>query len=252
MEISRCGALMSVGGESGTMDPATWSEQLAARASEEFENFSDFIWKAPRLVETERESELAKLELYFPNDPESRELRWKCESHKLDHVFPYLIAVGNLFALLSLFESYVLALCIEVQSRTLVRLDSVRGMGISRLLGFLRNAGIKLEDLRLHRQILAAIKIRNCLIHASGVLSWSHDNNDLRDLQRTGKYLSSEHQGVRTAQGGEDVYLQPSPLGDRLIIRNDYCHILSSYLKRYFVALCESAGQVPVTTVRGD
>jgi hypothetical protein len=187
------------------MDPPTWSEQLAARASEEFESLSDFIWKAPRLVETEKELDLAKLEQYFPNDPESRELRWKYESHKLDHVFPYLIAVGNLFALLSLFESYMLALCSELQSRTLVRLDGVSGTGISRLFRFLRKVGIKPEELRLYRQIQAASKIRNCLIHASGVLSWSLDNNDLCDLQRTGIYLSPEHQGVRQCLPSQDL-----------------------------------------------
>jgi hypothetical protein len=42
--------------------------QLANRASEEFHNLSDFIWKAPRFVESERTLELAKLEQYFPDD----------------------------------------------------------------------------------------------------------------------------------------------------------------------------------------
>ena len=244
------GGPTNIGGQRNYVEPPTWSWQLATRASEEFDNLSDFIWKAPRLVETERELELAKLHLYFPNDPVSRDLRWRDESHNLDHVFPYLIAVGNLFALLSLFESYVLALCSELEPRTPVELSSVNGMGISRLFKFLRRAGAKAEDLPLHQQIQAAISIRNCLIHASGVLSWSRDNNGLRDLQRTINYLSSEHQAVRTAQGGEYVYLQPSPLGDRLMIRSDYCHLLCFYLKSYFVSLCENAQLMTATTLQ--
>jgi hypothetical protein len=223
---------------------------LATRASEEFDNLSDFIWKAPRLVESERTLELAKLERYFPDDVESREVRWRAESLKLDHVFPYLVAIGNLFALLSLFESYMLALCVELQSRTAVELNSIGGTGIRRLLKFLRKVGIAPDDLYLHQQVQVAIKIRNCLIHASGVLSWSHDNDDLRELQRTGAYLSPEHQSVRTKQGGEYVYLQPSALGDRLMVRNEYCHVLCSCLRTYFVALCDKADRVAMPVPR--
>ena len=220
--------------------------QLASRAGQEFDDLGDFIYKAPRLVESERETELAKLELYFPDDAKHRELRWAHESHKLDHVFPYLIAVGNLFALLSLFESYLLSLCVELQPHTAVQLNSIGGTGVNRLFKFLRRVGVAVEDLPLHQQVQAAIKIRNCLIHASGVLSWSHNNDDLRELQRTGAYLSPENQGVRTRQGGEYIYIHAAAVGDRLMVRNEYCHVLCFYLRTYLVALCGEAERITV------
>ena len=161
------------------MEPILQPERLAASAYEEFNNLGDFIYKAPRLVKSERESELAKLERYFPNDSNLRDLRWQAESHNLDHVFPYLIATGNLFALLSLFESYLLALCVGIQSSSTVQIKDIHGTGVGRLFKFLGRLGVAAEDMSLHQQIQAAIKIRNCLIHASGVLSWSTNNEGL-------------------------------------------------------------------------
>jgi hypothetical protein len=219
-------------------------EQLATRASQEFADLSDFVWKAPNLVESERQIELSKLERYSPDDREGRETRWKAESHRLDHVFPYLIAVGNLFALLSVFESYMLALCVDLQSLTGNELNNVRGSGINRLFKFLRQVRIVPEDVPLYEQVNAAIRIRNCVVHASGVLSWSHNNDELREIQRTGVYLSPQDRTRPTAQRGEYVYLLPSSLGDRISVRNEYCFILSAYLRTYFVALCENAEQV--------
>jgi hypothetical protein len=62
-------------------------DELASRATAEFENVSDFVWKAPRLIETERQIEREKLDRYFPDDQESRDRRWRAESQNLDHTF---------------------------------------------------------------------------------------------------------------------------------------------------------------------
>ena len=63
------------------------------------------------------------------------------------------------------------------------------------------------------------------------------------NIQRTGAYLSPEHQKLHTTEGRKYVYLQASPLGDRLMIGNDYCFSLCYYLRDYFVALCEMAAR---------
>jgi hypothetical protein len=169
---------------------------LAAQASEEFVNLGDFIYKAPRLIDHERELELSKLDLYFPSGGMGRELRWESERHKLDHVFPYMIATGNLFALLSLFESYMFALCVGLQKSTPVKLSNVPGTGVNRLFKFLEKVGVTAGQVPLYPQVQAAIRIRNCLIHASGVLSWTHKDDSLRELQRSGQYLKPEHRNT--------------------------------------------------------
>lgn len=218
-------------------------QKLSARAQREFVDVSDFIWKAPRLIDHERKLELTKLDDYFPDHPELRERRWKMESHKLDHTFPYLIAAGNLFSVVSLFESYLLLLAGELQPHTTVQLKNVKGQGVSRLFKFFRSAGVIPERVLLHEQVQAAIKIRNCLTHASGMLAWSRENDDLRKIQRTSAYLSPEHRKMRLDKGREfdEVLVGESPLGDRIIVDNQYCHVLCSYLSTYFSELCEVA-----------
>lgn len=218
-------------------------QSLDVRAKREFVDVSDFIWKAPRLIDHERKLELSKLDYCFPNHPELKERRWKMESHKLDHTFPYLIAVGNLFTAVSLFESYLLLLAGKLQPHATVQLCDVKGQGVSRLFKFFRLVGMSPERMPLHEQVQAAIKIRNCLTHANGMLAWSRENNDLRKIQFTGTYLSPEHRKMRLDQGREfdEVLLGESALGDRLIVDNQYCHVLCSYLYTYFSALCEDA-----------
>lgn len=218
-------------------------QNLGVRAEREFVYVSDFIWKAPRLINHERKLELSKLDRYFPNHPELKERRWIMESHKLDHTFPYLIAVGNLFSVVSLFESYLLLLASELQPHVTAQLRDVKGQGVSRLFKFFRLAGMSPERIPLHEQVQAAIKIRNCLTHASGMLDWSRENDDLRKIQSTGAYLSPEHRKMRLDKGREfdEVLLGESAFGDRLIVDNQYCYVLCNYLHNYFSALCEDA-----------
>ncbi|MGP0203767.1 MULTISPECIES: hypothetical protein [unclassified Pseudomonas] len=220
--------------------------ELAARAQREFNDVSDFIWKAPRLIDHERKLELSKLDAYFPNHPELRKRRWESESHKLDHTFPYLIAVGNLFSAVSLFESYLLLLAGELQPHVNVQLQDVKGQGVNRLFKFFRLVGMSLDQVPLYEQVQAAIKIRNCLTHASGMLAWSRENDDLRKIQSTGAYLSPEHRKMRLDRGRQfdEILVGESELGDRLAVDNLYCHVLCSYLHTYFSALCETAKAV--------
>ncbi|SEJ39023.1 hypothetical protein SAMN05216201_1082 [Pseudomonas linyingensis] len=221
-------------------------DELAARARREFVDVSDFIWKAPRLIEHERELELSKLDAYFPNHPELRKRRWDLESHKLDHTFPYLIAVGNLFGAVSLFESYLLLLAGEIQPHVAVQLRDVKGQGVSRLFRFFRLVGMSPEQVFLHEQVQAAIKIRNCLTHASGMLAWSRESCDLRRIQSAGAYLSPEHRRMRLDRGSrfDEVLVGESAFGDRLVVDNRYSHVLCSYLHTYYSALCEAAKSV--------
>lgn len=215
---------------------------LQERAVREFGNVSDFIWKAPRLIGHERRLELSKLDEYFPPGDERREIRWRLESSKLEHTFPYLISVGNLFSVVSLFESYLLLLAGEIQSPPDLMVRDVKGQGIGRLFKFFRIAGIAPESLALSDQIQAAIKIRNCLAHASGMLDWARESAELRRIGSTGDYLSPEHKARRLVAGRafDEVRIEESPFGDRLAVSNEYSHVVCSYLSSYFSTLCEA------------
>ena len=84
--------------------------ELEWKAVHELNDVSDYIYKSPRLLKHERTLEQQKLDAYFPDGGINADIRWRYESKKLNETFPRLIAVGNLFAVLSIFENYVLLL----------------------------------------------------------------------------------------------------------------------------------------------
>ncbi|WOJ88836.1 hypothetical protein RZS28_13605 [Methylocapsa polymorpha] len=90
-------------------------EGLASQAFSEFSEAADYYWKSARLIDSELKSEALKLSDYYPLSGEEkadriaiklRKFRWTREHRKLTGVFPYLIAAGNLFSCVSLFEVF--------------------------------------------------------------------------------------------------------------------------------------------------
>lgn len=217
-------------------------ERLRDQAFLEFDDVADFIWKAPRLIESERRLEAVKLDAYFPDDGGHRQHRKEMEQRKLDATFPYMIASGNLYALLSLFETYLLLLCGEIQNLTGKQLSDTKGQGVSKLLAYFKGCGVAPESQPLHDQVMAALKIRNCLMHASGMLSWSKDAPELRRIVKTMSFLSPEHRQRRKKHADRPplVNVVSSSLGDRIVVQNIYSHVLCSYLIQYFMSLCET------------
>ncbi|MFZ3091064.1 MAG: hypothetical protein WA240_10650 [Nitrospirota bacterium] len=217
--------------------------KIADRAYREFTDVADYIWKSPRLIEHETKLEVQKLKNYFPNSEEHAKLRWHFESNKLNSVFPYLIAVGNTFSIMSLFESYLLIVAIELKKDTGIRTTSVSGSGINRIFNYFRSGGIDLEAIEPFHQIMAAIKIRNCLSHASGMLSWSKEEAELKRIQRSGMYLSKDHRVLRKKNGRDfdEVRITNSGFGERIQVDNMYAFVLASYLRDYLIGVCQSA-----------
>lgn len=145
---------------------------LAQRARLEFGDVADFIWKTPRLIESETKTEVEKLRTYYPTTGDCekdllarglRKLRWNLEAPKLEHVFPYLMSTGNLFIVAALFESYCLMLCAALEKTHNVRVSDIPGVGISRFFKFLSRIGIDLETVPLRQQVQIGLKVRNCL-----------------------------------------------------------------------------------------
>lgn len=208
---------------------------------QEFSDVIDYIWKSPRLIEHETKIEKEKLLNYFPNDNEHADRRWKSESNKLNGIFPDLIAVGNLFNALSLFESYLLTLSIEIEENSDKKLKDVKGSGINKLFNFLKMAGIDIEQSPLFHQVEAAIKIRNCFSHACGTLSWSKERKELKRIQKSGVFLSKEHRNTNAQKGDKILRIVKSNAGEKLELDNMYSFLLASYLRCFFIDVCDKA-----------
>lgn len=210
---------------------------IADSAYREFSDAADYIWKTPRFIEKEFQDEIQKLS----NDPKIARLRWHFESKKLKHVFPFLLATSNLLSVTSLFEIYLLRLSKELEKITGNNLHSVGGQGVQRVFNFLKACKIKPDSISLWPQIDAAIKIRNCLSHASGLLEWSRDEKELRRIVKSGTFLSKDNRKKyqEAHRDLDQVILYASGFGDRIQISNNYSFLSCAYYRDFFVELCE-------------
>jgi hypothetical protein len=226
--------------------------QLAWSVLIEFDNVSDYIWKAPNLIDNEHVKELQKLRDYFPltGDPEGDELarrcraqRWQLESHKLLTLFPNLITSGNLFLSLAMFESYCLRLVKLIEQRSSHSFIDAPGRGTSKIFSFLRNAGILVFDLANYREMQVSFRVRNCLIHAEGLLQLDRDEAFFRRIIAKGTYLSPWHQERRRKLGlpFDEIMIIASDLGDKIKLSNDYPHVVIHYGRDFLIAAAREA-----------
>jgi hypothetical protein len=212
---------------------------LAESAAIEFYYAADFFWKAPSLLKEQTSIEISKLFEYFPTDVTSRVKRWQHESHKLERIFPFLMATGNLYTITSLFEVYVFRLAQIVENDCNKSLEAIRGQGLQRYFLYLHSIGVETKKLTLWPQVDAAIKVRNCLMHASGMLSSSRDEKELRRITASGTFLTPEHRRKKR-RPLDEVRIIRDDFGDRLHVANDYAWLLSAYFRDYFLELCEA------------
>lgn len=214
-------------------------DKIATNCAIEFDDIMDFIWKSPNIID--HETKVEKSKRYFEENSELHKLRAEEETRKLKGVFPYLITVGNLFSVMSAFETYLYLVTIELEKDTKKNISEIKGAGINRIFKYLKYIGVNYDKIDYYLQINAAIKIRNCFIHASGQLTWSKEKEILNNIVKSGEYLTKDHLKNRRKNANYigEIYFIKNSFGTKLQIKNDYVHTLSGYLLQYFLLLCE-------------
>lgn len=230
-------------GELGKLEQHETAAQVVWAAFTDFSNVLDFIWKLPSFVEQQFRVEFKKLHAYFPKPSPERDLRWKLESQKIGSTFPFLIATGSLFAVLALFEIYLLrvaAILLDCPMQVIVG----EGGGVRKTLDRLPDVGINPKVVSFWPQVDAAIRIRNCLIHAHGFLDHSRRSERLRALIEQELYVTPGHRGKRI---GDDMLVRivATPFGERVQVTHMYAWIVGVYCRDYLFSLIEMAGQLP-------
>ncbi len=210
-------------------------DALIGAAHWEFKWALDYVWKAPTLIEQLTKIEEEKLKYYTGK---LRSYRWFNDIKPLRDAFPVLLSHGNLFAVSSLFEMYVLQLATLAQQSSRPRLDETKGYGVGRSLAYLRRIGVGTNGIALWPQVDAALKVRNCLVHARGILLYSREALELRRIVKNRTFLRLEHRG---ATASKVVRITKSGLGDRVAITNEYSWLACAYLRDYFMGLCEES-----------
>jgi len=216
----------------------------------EFDHALDYVWKAPQLIESLVTKELNA----YPADSDVRQLRWRWESEKLYGTFPRLMSHGNLFAACSLFEVCLLRLVTSLQNQTGRELDQSNAQGVTRWLAFLRSFGIEPDKCLLWPQVDAAIKIRNCLVHAMGLLQHIRNSSEIRRIVESGIFLATEHRRTLSVEDEATarVGIKLTDLGDTLEINNAYSWIVLAYFRDYLLNLCNQIQIHPTVEEAGS
>lgn len=216
-------------------------EKITKEIIKEFGYLGDCIWKSPDVIKNAKEREQNIIdELVIENRIDIASLRYFEESEKLNYTFPKLIATGNLFSLLSLFESYIYRLAFLIHDKKNKNTDIKKylGKGVSNLLNYIEKYVPQTKKINLYSQIEASIKIRNCLVHAHGFIDWLKDERSREELQRiilSKQYLTDTHKKSSTRSS---VNILDCSVGKQVQINNDYVFTLSTYARNFLLELC--------------
>ncbi|EGR2232554.1 hypothetical protein DZF79_30750 [Vibrio parahaemolyticus] len=222
-------------------------EELLNEARFKFSQVSDFIWKSPNFIEHEKELEKRKVKAYFPDDERLAAIRWYLESTKLEDIYPKAISMGNLFYAASLFETYVLRLAYIIERSSELKLSDQRGMGITKLLKYLKSNDIDYSNIELWESVDALLKLRNCLAHANGHIDFLKNKKEVLNIVNNRLYLTPEQRKIRLerikdGKGYNDIVeISTSELGHFLCIKNTCAHVGLHIFENFFRSLCLSA-----------
>jgi hypothetical protein len=114
--------------------------------------------------------------------------------------------------------------------------------GIYKVIKAFRSYGVRSESLKYYEQVIVATKIRNCLIHANGLLAASSNQAELRAAIARRIFFENENRNRKRASTA--IHIVADDLGDRICITNEYSHVANFYLREYFVRLCREADRV--------
>ncbi|WP_454004166.1 hypothetical protein [Alcaligenes sp. Marseille-Q7550] len=149
-----------------------------------------------------------------------------------------MISSGNLFSALSIFEAYILQLAIATEEVSGIEFSSVKGIGIEKIFNYFRRIGIAPEKIIMYEQIKSSQKIRNCLMHAGGMLQLSKEAEAIRAIIEKKAYLcEADRTRYKNNENPEIVSIGYYFIGEKVSIDKKYPHILCSYISRYIQVL---------------
>lgn len=211
--------------------------QILNSATTEWIDIMDFVWKSHYTITHEQAIEAEKVTHYFPDAEKHADIiaaRAAIHKRRWDNTYPYMISSGNLFSTLSLFEAYILRLAIATEQVSEIQVSSTKGVGSEKIFNYFRKLGISPENIAMHEPIKCAQKIRNCLMHAGGLLQLSKDADTIRTIVERKIYLCSEDRGRYTKSSETElVSIGFYFVGEKISIEHDYPHLLCNYISRY-------------------
>ena|ERR1035437_4158048 len=132
-------------------------------------------------------------------------------------------------------EIYLLSLHKTIKGSLSIDEAGIRGQGATRVFNYLRAAGVAVSSVDLYSQVQAALQIRNCLLHAGGLLADSRNDKEIRRIVSDMTYLSTQS---RKKDSIYKVGIGLSSFGEQIQITNNYSYLVSVYARDHFLSLC--------------
>jgi hypothetical protein len=221
--------------------------ELGQKFYHDFNDLVDFVWKLPEFVKQQRSSEAGKLEEYFPlsgNQEQDREalllrgMRTQLHCRRLNEVFPDSVASASFLIGVSWHERNLLLLCKKLSAKLTTDMQKVHGIG--GLWKFLQMSGVPAEHSRSFEEVKVAYEIRNCLIHAGGLVEFSNSTSKLTSIVDGKTYLPDRLRAKpQTKNWNPRVDLVGSELGDTVRLNAAYAYLATNLLKENACDLCD-------------
>jgi len=227
-------------------------EALPDELEFEFDYLGDCIWKLNEQLDVIRQNEIAKLELYHPNDLEAQGFRWMFEGPKHDSVFPTALNYSFVVLVFITLETRLMRLTdllYEVEKFP-VRAKDMSGSGLERYLSYLSKlAGVNRSKLPNWLAISKLGIIRNCIVHTSGIINYSNDAQEIRSMIKNRSYLTETHRArfeeIEKRKGEKRIDYIEIALSDeveKLVIKREYTHAVSAYARDFLLQILGELG----------
>ena len=221
---------------------------FAVDAYLEFNDLLDFIWKSPNFIDLEISRELEKINFKIPTNASKKEVldalfykqfRKEFELRKFKERFPVYLNSSNLFIAASLYELHLLRICQYAEKFTDERIRDQNGQGYSKCSNFLKKIGIRRSSLPHFREAEAAIVIRNCLMHAGGVLELSKDRDRIKQIANNDDHLTdyTRSYNIKNKERFARLEIAEDDTGSKLVVPNEYAHIAAAVLRDHLISV---------------
>jgi len=199
-----------------------------------------------------RGDEMAKLDLYHSDDPIGREIRWMFEGPKHDTFFPTALNYAFVVLVFITLETRLMRVCDvlhEVKGFP-VRAKDMSGSGLERYLSYLSKlAGVNRSKLPNWQAVSKLTIIRNCIVHASGIVNYSKDAQEIRSMVINRSYLTKVHrtniEKYENREGkkrNDDIEITISDNIEKLVVKKSYTHAVSSYARDFLLQIMGELG----------
>jgi hypothetical protein len=123
-----------------------------------------------------------------------------------------------------------------------LKLSEFRGNGVERYFRYMRSHNIRPENIDLHSETEAIIRLRNCIYHANGMLELSRDSAHLRKIVDEKLYFEPVNQvGTRRKDHKPLAFITNGKFGEQVRVEKLLEWYSTGVYRDYFCALYMSA-----------